>query len=136
MEIIFEIIFGFFGYLLQFILEILAQAAFELLAEFGIRSLAEPFRRPEPSSPLMAATGYLIYGAIVGALSLLLPKMFVISKSLRLANLIITPISCGFLMALFGKFRKRKGADTIRLDTFMYGYLFAQSMAVVRYIWR
>ena len=136
MEIIFEIIFSFFGYLFQFILEILAQAAFELLAEWGVRSLAEPFRRPEPASPLMAATGYLIYGAIAGALSLMLPKMFVIAKSLRLANLVITPIACGFLMAWFGRFRERKGAETIRLDTFMYGYLFALSMAVVRYVWR
>lgn len=84
----------------------------------------------------MAAIGYLIFGAIAGALSLLLPKMFEISKSLRLANLIITPIACGFLMAWFGRFRERKSLATIRLDTFMYGYLFALSMAVVRYVWR
>jgi hypothetical protein len=136
MEIFLEIIFSFFGYLLQFVLEILAQVAFEFLAEFGVRSLAEPFRRPKPASPIMAAIGYLIYGAIAGALSLLLPKMFVIAKSLRVANLVITPIACGLMMAWFGKFREQKGAETIRLDTFMYGYLFALSMAVVRYVWR
>ena len=136
MEIIFEIILGFFGYLLQFILEIVAQAAFELLAELGVRSLAEPFRRSGPASPIMAAIGYLIYGAIAGALSLLLPKVFIIAKSLRVANLIVTPIACGFLMAWLGRLRERRGAETIRLDTFMYGYLFAMSMAVVRYIWR
>jgi hypothetical protein len=136
LEIIFEIIFSFLGYLLQFILEMLAQAAFELLAEWGVRSLAEPFRRPEPASPLMAATGYLIYGAIAGAFSLLLPEMFVIAKSLRLANLVITPIACGFMMAWVGRLRERNGAKTVRLDTFLYGYLFALSMAVVRYVWR
>lgn len=136
MEIIFELIFSIFGYLLQFILEILAQAAFEILAELGVRSLAEPFKRPEPSSPIMSAIGYFIYGAIAGALSLLFPKMFEISQSLRLANLIITPIACGFLMAWFGRIRERKNLETIRLDTVMYGYLFALSMAVVRYLWR
>ena len=136
MEIIFEALFTLFEYLLQFVLEILAQTAFEVLAEFGLRSLTEPFRRSGPSSPVMAAIGYLIYGAIVGALSLLIPKIFVVSPSLRLANLIITPIACGFLMAWFGRFRSLKGRDTIRLDTFLYGYLFALSMAVVRYIWR
>ena len=136
MEIIFELIFGFFGYIVQFILEIFAQAAFELLAELGVRSLAAPFKKPEPSSTPMAAFGYLIYGAIAGAASLLIPKMFVISNSLRLANLIITPIACGLLMAWLGRYRERKSLKTIRLDTFMYGYLFALSMAVVRYIWR
>jgi hypothetical protein len=136
LEIIFEIIFSVFGGLLELVLEILAQAAFELLAELGVRCLAEPFKRPEPASPVMAAAGYLIYGAIAGGLSLLLPKMFVISKSLRLVNLIVTPIVCGFVMAWFGRFRERRGAETVRLDTFMYGYLFALSMAVVRYVWR
>jgi len=122
--------------LLEFFFEILAQAAFELLAELGIRSLAEPFRRPRPVTPILAAIGYLIYGAVAGALSLLLPKVLVISKALRLANLIITPVACGFIMTWFGRFRERRGASTVRLDTFMYGYLFALSMAVVRYIWR
>ena len=136
MEIIFELIFGFFGFLLEFVLEILAQAAFELLAELGVRCLAEPFRRPKPASPFMAAIGYLIYGAFAGAISLMLPQMFIVSKNLRLANLIVTPIACGFIMASFGRFRERRGDETIRLDTFMYGYLFALSMAVVRYIWR
>jgi len=136
LEIIFELIFGFFGFLLEFVLEILAQAAFELLAELGVRCLAEPFRRPKPASPFMAAIGYLIYGAFAGAISLMLPQMFIVSKNLRLANLIVTPIACGFIMASFGRFRERRGDETIRLDTFMYGYLFALSMAVVRYIWR
>jgi len=122
--------------LLEFFFEILAQVAFELLAELGVRSLAEPFRRPRPVNPILAAIGYLIFGAIAGALSLLLPKVLVISKALRQANLIITPVACGFIMAWLGKFRERRGATTVRLDTFMYGYLFALSMAVVRYIWR
>lgn len=136
MEIIFEIILSFIGGFLELLLEFLAQAAFELLAELGVRCLAEPFKRPEPASPVMAAVGYLIYGAISGGLSLLFPKMFVVSKSIRLANLIITPIACGFVMAWFGRFRERRGAETVRLDTFMYGYLFALSMAIVRYVWR
>jgi hypothetical protein len=136
LEIIFELIFSFFGYALQLFFEIFAQAAFELLAELGVRCLAEPFKRPNPSSPIMAATGYLVYGATAGAASLLLPKMFVVSNALRLTNLIVTPIVCGYVMAWFGRFRERRGDDTIRLDTFMYGYLFALSMAVVRYIWR
>jgi hypothetical protein len=136
LEIIFEIILSFIGGFFELLLEALAQAVFELLAELGVRCLAEPFKRPEPASPIMATVGYLIYGAAVGGLSLLLPKMFVVSKFIRIANLIITPIVCGILMAWYGRFRARRGAETVRLDTFMYGYIFALAMAIVRYVWR
>jgi hypothetical protein len=135
-EIIFELLFNLFGYALQFLFEIFAQAIFELVAELGVRCISEPFRRPEPSSPIMAAIGYLIYGAVAGGLSLLLPKMFAVPSPLRLANLIITPIACGYVMALVGRFRERRGDQPIRLDTFAYGYLFAVSMAAVRFVWR
>lgn len=136
MEIIVEILVSLFSGLLQFAFEILAQLVFELLAELGVRCLAEPFRRPEPTHPLMAAMGYLIFGAIAGGVSLMLPKMFELPQSLKLANLVLTPIACGFAMALYGKLLSRRGNDTIRLDTFIYGYLFALAMASVRFIWR
>ena len=136
MEIVFELILSFFGYLLQFLAEILLQGIFEAAAELGLRSLVEPFRRPKPVSPILAAVGYVIYGGIAGAISLQIPQMLVIAQPLRVANLIITPVVCGAFMAWFGKYRERKGAATIRLDTFMYGYLFALSMAAVRFVWR
>ena len=136
MEIVFELILSFFGYLLQFFAEILLQGIFEAAAELGLRSLVEPFRRPKPISPFLATVGYVIYGGIAGAISLQIPQMFVIAHPLRVANLIITPIACGSFMAWLGKYREKKGTPTIRLDTFMYGYLFALSMAAVRFIWR
>ena len=136
MEIILEALIAVFGYILQFIFEIFAQAIFEVLAELGIRCLAEPLQRNKPVVPFLAATGYLMYGTIAGAISLLIPKMFVVSVALRNANLVVTPVACGFLMAWLGRFRRKRGDETIRLDTFMYGYLFALAMASVRYVWR
>lgn len=49
MEIIFEVLFMLVGGIVRIVLEILAQAVFELLAEIGMRSLAEPFK-PSGSS--------------------------------------------------------------------------------------
>jgi len=136
MEILFEILFFIFGFILEALFEMLAQAVFEVLAEVGLRSLAEPFRRTPPINPVLAGIGYAMYGAAAGCLSLLLPKMFVVAWWLRLLNLVITPVACGFLMAKVGHIREKRGDRTMRIDTFLYGYLFALAMAVVRYIWR
>jgi hypothetical protein len=136
MEISFELLFSIFGFLLQAVFDILAQGVFEVMAEIGLRSLAEPFRRSQPINPVLAGLGYLIYGAIAGGFSLLLPKMFTAPWWLRLLNVIITPVACGFIMAKVGRIRERRGDRPMRIDTFMYGYLFALAMAIVRYIWR
>jgi hypothetical protein len=136
MEVIFELLLSILGFLLQAFLEILVEAVFEMLGEIGLRSLTEPLRRSRPINPLLAAIGYLLYGAIAGGLSLLLPRIFTAPWWLRLTNVIITPVACGFIMAKLGQIRERRGDRPLRIDTFMYGYLFALAMAIVRYIWR
>jgi hypothetical protein len=136
MEIVFEILSAVFGFLVQLLLEILSQAVSEVLAEIGLRSLSEPFRRSRPINPFLAGFGYLLYGAGAGALTLLLPRMFLVPWWLRLINLIITPLVCGFIMAKVGQLRERRGDRKMRMDTFFYGYVFALAMAFVRLIWR
>jgi hypothetical protein len=136
MEIILEILIAVLGFLLEALFEVLAQVGFEMLAEIGLRSLVEPFRKPSPMHPFLAGIGYFVYGAIAGGLSLLLPKIFTVPFWLRISNLIITPVVCGVVMAKVGQMREQHGEKTMRIDTFFYGYLFALSMAVVRFIWR
>ncbi|MDO9263985.1 MAG: hypothetical protein Q7U02_08455 [Desulfosalsimonadaceae bacterium] len=136
MEIIFELIFSMIGFIFEAFFEVFAQAIFEVAAEIGLRSLAEPFRRPKPINPILAGIGYLLYGAIAGGLSLLLPRMFLAPWWLRVLNLAITPIACGFIMAKVGQMRDLRGQQVLRIDKFLYGYLFALAMAVVRFIWR
>ena len=118
------------------LLEVFLQIIVELLAETGLRSLSEPFKRPKPLNPILAGIGYAVYGAAAGALSLLLPRMFGMDLWLRILNLIITPVVCGLLMSRLGQEKEKSGKKTIRMDSFFYGYLFALSLAVVRFIWR
>jgi len=96
----------------------------------------EPFRKHKPGNPFLAGIGYVIFGAAAGFLSLLLPKFFEAPLGLRILNLIVTPLVCGFMMAKLGQIRERRGDKTLRIDTFFYGFLFALAMAVVRFIWR
>jgi hypothetical protein len=125
MEIIFEFVFSFLG---EFLLQVLG----ELFLNIGLHSLAEPFRR-EPN-PWLAAIGYLVFGAVLGGVSLLVfPDYLVASKSLRVANAVLSPIAAGLSMAAMGKWRAKRGQDVLRIDKFSYGYLFALSLGLVRF---
>ncbi|MES2933809.1 MAG: hypothetical protein V4805_10020 [Pseudomonadota bacterium] len=121
-------------FLFEICCEFLLQAAVEILAELGFHSLAETFhRRP---NPWLAAIGFALFGAAAGGLSLLLfPSHFVHNHTLRLVNLLVTPIAAGLMMMALGAWRARHGQDVLRIDRFFYGYLFALALAVVRFVY-
>jgi hypothetical protein len=119
-----------FELLLQFILQIVGEALFEL----GLHALAEPFRRP--ANPWLAGLGYLLFGAIFGAISLwICPAYLVTAPALRWINLALTPLAAGGCMAGMGLWRVKRGQARLRMDRFSYGYLFALSLALVRFLW-
>ncbi|MBM3845088.1 MAG: hypothetical protein FJ405_02220 [Verrucomicrobia bacterium] len=122
-----------FEILLGIIWEALLQIVLEALPELGLHSVAEPFRRTP--NPWLAALGYALFGAIAGGLSpLAFPSHLVGSEGIRIANLIITPIAVGLVMCAMGVWRARRGQQTIRIDTFTYGYLFALTLVIVRFV--
>lgn len=136
MEIIFEIIFQILGWVFQLLGELFLQLVFEVIAEFFGHSIREPFRRPHPFHPWLAAVGYFTYGAMAGGLSLwLFPDNFIKVEWLRVSNLLLTPLAAGLLMAWIGSWRSKHERDVIRLETFFYGFFFALSLAIVRFVW-
>ncbi len=125
MEVVFEIIFA--------ILEVLLQIGLEIGAEKAGHSYNKR-RKKEPMHPFWAALGYACLGGIAGVISLMiLPHTFYEGEVLRILNLIFTPILAGLVMAMIGRWRENHDQDTIRLDRFSYGYLFALCLGLVRY---
>lgn len=125
MEVIFEVLFGFFG-------ELIVQVLFEGVAQAGFRTLAAPFQNQRP--PWLSAIGHVIWGLIAGGISLLVfPNSFLRNETLRLANVAVTPLVAGFCMMQIGRWRASKDDETVALDRFGYGFLFALAMAAVRY---
>lgn len=124
MEFLFELLFEFFG-------ELLLQVVAEVLFEIGLRSLAAPFKKRP--NPYLASIGYVLFGAVAGALSLwIFPTLFIGSHAGRIANAVVTPFIAGGCMAAIGAWRRRRDQELILLDRFAYGYLFALVMALVR----
>lgn len=127
MEFLFEIVFQFVG-------EILLQIGFEVLAELGQHRLSNRLRKPR--DPILSTIGFILCGAIAGGISLLiLPASPIRNPDLRMINLIVTPVIASAVMMLIGRLRDRKGQDLVRLDRFGYAFVFAFSMALVRFIW-
>jgi hypothetical protein len=119
---------------LQVFFEFLMQIFGEIISEIGIRSLTEVFENRKVRNPWLASFGYLLIGAAVGGISLLVVRSTLIhSSTLRVLNLILTPLLAGLVMALIGLLRQRKGQQLVRLDRFGYGFIFAFGMALIRF---
>lgn len=126
MEIILEI-------LAQFFFELLGQILFEALAELGIRSVSNALGIARPRNPILAIIGYILFASIGAGLSLWYhPNHFIKTVEYRTLNLFITPIFVGLIMNYRGKSLLAKEKEIIRLDTFLYGFMFAFTFAAIR----
>jgi hypothetical protein len=120
-------------FLFELIGEIIIQFIAEAAAEAGMHSLSDA--RSYKASPWLAGVGYALFGAIAGGITLwLLPEHLVRNEVLRKLNLLVTPLAAGGLMCLMGAWRARRGDTLLRIDRFAYGYVFALSLALVRFV--
>ena len=123
MEIILELIFEGIFYLV-----------YELLVELGFRSLSETITPREQKNPIFAGIGYALLGLIAGGVSLLIfPEAIVRSEHFRGINVLVAPALAGLGMAGLGWLLERSGRRRLRIDSFIYGFIFALPMSLVRF---
>jgi hypothetical protein len=117
--------------LLELLLELGLQVALEIASSSGLRRATDGQRKPP--RPWLAALGCACLGGAIGWLSaLLFPALFLTTPLARGANVALTPLAAGLVMAGLGRRRARRGQQVGRLERFAYAYLFALGMAVVR----
>ena len=125
----------FFELFAEAILEALLQIVCELLVWVGFREASERRVANRTVMPFFSFLGYLVLGALLGGLSLL-----VFSGSLsnthawKLTTLILIPILAGLMMSWIGLRNRKKGKDPLRLESFLFGWVFAFAFALVRVI--
>ena len=121
-------------FILEMLFELLLQAVGELLFELGWRASLEVFEQRRYRNPLLAGFGSLFFGLCAGALSLIfVPHHFITSDTLRMLNLLVTPLLVGLLMWTIGRWRIKRDKDTIRLESFWHGFIFALGMGLFRF---
>jgi len=121
-------------FLLELFGEILIQFVAEALAEAGLHKVKD-WRDYKPD-PWVAGAGYAVLGGFAGAITVwLLPHYVVHNEVVRKVNLLVTPLTAGGMMYLVGMWRARRGDPVLGIDRFAYGYVFALSLALVRYVY-
>ena len=130
MEILAEILLQ----LLFLLFEVLLEFAATLLVDLGLHSLKQTTAKRKDRNPIFAGIGYALLGLIFGGVSLLIfPDAFARSESFHGINLVISPVLAGLGMAGIGWLLERSGKRRLRLDSFLYGFIFAFPMALVRF---
>ena len=123
MEIIFELIFEGVLYITG-----------DLLVELGARSLGETIASRDERNPNLAGLGYALLGLIAGGLSLLIfPEAIARSERFHGINVLVAPAMAGLGMAGLGWLLERSGKRRLRIDSFLYGFIFALPMSLVRF---
>ena len=130
MEILAEILFQ----LLWLLFEVLVELAASLLVDLGLHSIKQTTVKRKDRNPVFAGVGYALLGLIFGGVSLLIfPTAFARSESFHGISLFFSPILAGLGMAGVGWLLERSGKRRLRLDSFVYGFVFAMPMALVRF---
>ncbi len=126
MEFIFEI-------LAEILVEVVFALIVELFSTAGFHFLGAPFSG-EDASPVAKAIGYLVFGGLLGGLSLLvMPDGQIQSELGRTLYAIGTPIIAGAMMAGIGWIRSKKDKPTVPIESFTYGLLFVLPIVSIRF---
>lgn len=120
--------------LLQFIFEVVVQ----IFVEIGVNAVGSVVRGVmgrENHHPAVAALGYLLLGACVGAVSVWAwPQRVVAVVHLPGISLILAPLVAGAAMHLWGTVLRRRGETPTNMATFLGGAAFALGVALVRFL--
>jgi hypothetical protein len=127
-----------FGAILAGIAELLAEFLIEVaFAAFaGILSRAlRLFRvKVQRADPAVATVTFGLVGVSLGFLSVwLFPHHLVHPTRIHGISLLVSPILAGLLMAQVGRTVRRWGRQSVRIESFGYGFVFALAMGLVRF---
>src|SRR6266568_316995 len=125
--------------LLSGVLELLLEVLFEVVAgtftDVAVRSTRKAIKKSKPISPIFAVALYVSLGVACGVASVLLfPHPLVHPSRIHGISLILSPLLTGLIMSQIGLVRRRKGKDTIRIESFGYGFTFALGVALIRFL--
>jgi len=119
--------------LAEFFLELVVQLLFEVVLDFAIRWLRSELAKLPYLSAILSGMGYFLIGVVAGFFSVLaIPHPIVHPSRFHGISLLLSPLATGLAMSLIGRLIRRQGKETVRIESFNYGFTFAFGMALVR----
>jgi hypothetical protein len=130
-----EVFLALLSSVAELLLEVFLEAAMETVVAFIIRSVRNGFEESKALSPVLAGAVYFLLGAAFGAASLAIyPHPLFRPSKFHGVNLLVSPIITGSIMSQVGSVLRRNGKESVRIESFGYGFIFALGWAVVRFI--
>jgi hypothetical protein len=121
--------------LAEFLFELLFELFVEAMVALVLRSLRNLFS-DATLNPILAYVFYLSLGCAFGGASLLLfPHPIFHPSRLHGISLLVSPIVTGLVMAQVGALLRRKGKESVQIESFGYGFTFALGLAIIRLIY-
>lgn len=127
-----------FGAILAGIAELIAEFLLEAVFAELAAVLSRVFRlfraKVLRADPVVATVGFGLVGGCFGFLSVwFFPHHLVHPTRVHGISLLISPILTGLLMAQIGRTLRRWGRQSVRIESFGYGFIFALGMGLVRF---
>jgi hypothetical protein len=130
-----EVLLTLLSALPELLFEILFQVVIESIIALILKSVRSVFEDSNPINPMLAAAGYLLVGSFIGFASLFTyPHPLFHPTRFHGVSLLISPLITGLLMSQLGRVLRRRGKQTVRIESFGYGFAFAMGWALVRFI--
>jgi hypothetical protein len=124
----------FFAEILAIIAEAFLEIAGELLISLLARGTGKLLKAILDFGPVASAAGVVLLGTISGACSyVIFPHPLFHPSKVHGLSLIVSPVIAGLFMSQLGRYFRRRGAETIPIESFALGSTFAFAMAVVRF---
>jgi hypothetical protein len=118
----------------ELLFEVFFQIVLEAIVAFIVRSIRNVLKESTAINPILAAIGYLLLGIAFGVASLLLfPHPIIHPSKFHGISLLVSPVITGLVMSQMGIVLRRKGKQTVRIESFGYGFMFAFGVAIIRF---
>jgi hypothetical protein len=116
---------------LEAIFEIALESIFALVAR-SAQNAAEGWKTVDP---IIASAVYFFVGAVLGAASLVVhPHPLFHPSRFHGVSLLVSPVITGLVMSRAGSLLRRRGKQSVRIESFGYGFVFALGWAIIRFI--
>jgi hypothetical protein len=130
-----DLIFALLSGVAELLIEVIFELASETFTAFIIRSVRNLVGKSKAINPVFAEITYFLLGAVCGVGSVIaFPHPLVHPSRVHGISVVLAPIITGLIMSQIGLMRRRKGRDSVQIESFGYGFTFALGLAVVRFV--
>jgi hypothetical protein len=128
-----ELIFALLSAIAEILAEVLLEVALEAIAATIFRSIRNLVAESNAISPVLATAVYLLLGTGFGVLSIFFPHALIHRSRFHGVSLVVSPVLTGLIMSQVGLVLRRKGKDSVQIESFGYGFTFALGVAIIRF---